>query len=98
MGRDHYPRWPLGPRSMLIVAVLVVAAGLPSSAFASSGRLYVAVGDSITAGTGATSGHSFFDLYCAYLESPAGGSRVDRMPANHGSGLQFHSEHADDPR
>jgi len=27
---------------------------------------------------GATSGHSFFDLYCAYLESPAGGSRVDR--------------------
>ncbi len=63
---------------MLIGALMFVAFALASPASASADRLYVALGDSITGGFGATSGDSFFDLYCAYLESPAGGSRVDR--------------------
>ena len=38
----------------------------------------MAVGDSVGAGFGATSGQSYFDRYCAYLESAAAGSLVDQ--------------------
>ena len=63
----------------LIATVLVaVAIALADPASASAARLYVAVGDSVGAGLGATSSHSSFDLYCAYLKSAAGGSLVDQ--------------------
>src|SRR5436190_12316408 len=65
-------------RVLMIVALVVVAVALPSPGSASAARLYVAVGDSVGAGYGATPGHSYFDLYCAYLKSAAAGSRVDQ--------------------
>lgn len=64
-------------RAQLCVLVALVV-GCASPAGASAARLYVAVGDSVGAGFGATPGHSAFDLYCAYLESPAGGTVVDQ--------------------
>jgi lysophospholipase L1-like esterase len=78
MGRDHHLRWTLRRRGTLVCALVAVAVALPSPAAASAARLYVAVGDSVGAGFGATSGHSYFDLYCAYLKSAAAGSLVDQ--------------------
>jgi lysophospholipase L1-like esterase len=56
--------------------IAAFAFAMPASA--SAARLYLAVGDSVGAGFGATGGHSFFDLYCAYLKWSAGGTRVDQ--------------------
>jgi lysophospholipase L1-like esterase len=78
MGRDDYLRWAMRRCGTLICALVAVAVVLPGPAAASAARLYVAVGDSVGAGFGATSGHSYFDLYCAYLESAAAGSLVDQ--------------------
>jgi lysophospholipase L1-like esterase len=78
MGRDDYLRWAMRRCGTLICALVAVAVALPSPAAASAARLYVAVGDSVGAGFGATSGQSYFDLYCAYLESAAAGSLVDQ--------------------
>jgi hypothetical protein len=60
------------------VCSFALVAGWASPAGASAARFYVAVGDSVGAGFGASSGHSAFDLYCAYLESAAGGSVLDQ--------------------
>jgi len=72
----------LGPssrRRWLIPVLVAVMAMLASpSATASAARMYLAIGDSVGAGFGSTSGQSYFDRYCAYLESTAGGSLVDR--------------------
>ena len=78
MGRDHHWRWTLRSCGALICALVAVAVAVPGSAAASAPRLYVAVGDSVGAGFGATSGQSYFDLYCAYLESAAAGALVDQ--------------------
>jgi lysophospholipase L1-like esterase len=51
------------------VALLAVFVAVATPAPASANRLYVGFGDSVGAGFGATAGDSFFDLYCAYLES-----------------------------
>ncbi|HEX8976075.1 MAG TPA: hypothetical protein VF781_06135, partial [Solirubrobacteraceae bacterium] len=45
------------------------------------------MGDSVGAGFGATPGNSFFDRYCAYLESAAGGSLVDQCVNDSMGGL-----------
>ena len=63
---------------MLLGALVAAAVAFLSPATAAAARLYVAVGDSVGAGFGATAGHSAFDLYCAYLKSAAGGSLVDQ--------------------
>lgn len=78
MDRDHHWRRTLRRCGTLICAVVAVAVALPGSAAASAAGLYVAVGDSVGAGFGATSGQSYFDLYCAYLKSAAAGSLVDQ--------------------
>jgi lysophospholipase L1-like esterase len=62
---------------MLLCALVAAAVAALSPATAAAARLYVAVGDSVGAGFGATSGHTAFDLYCAYLKSAAGRSLVD---------------------
>jgi lysophospholipase L1-like esterase len=74
----HQRRWSPSCRGALVgvLAVLAVALGGPASA--SAARLYVNFGDSLAAGAGATPGHSYIDLYCAYLKSAAGGSLVDQ--------------------
>lgn len=74
-------------RGALRLAVLVLAVAVSSPAAASASRLYVAVGDSVGAGFGATPGNSFFDRYCAYLESAAGGSLVDQCVNDSMGGL-----------
>jgi lysophospholipase L1-like esterase len=74
-------------RGVLIGAVLLVALFMAGGASASAARLYLAVGDSVSVGFGATPDHSFFDLYCAYLESPAGGKRVDSCVDDANDGL-----------
>jgi lysophospholipase L1-like esterase len=78
-------------RGVLIGAVLLVAVSLAGAASASAARLYLAVGDSVSVGFGATPGHSFFDLYCAYLESPAGGKRVNSCVDDANDGLSSQS-------
>jgi lysophospholipase L1-like esterase len=78
MDRDRHLRWTPSWCGTLIAVLVAVAVALPSPASASAARLYVAVGDSVGAGFGATSGHSSFDLYCAYLKSAVGGSLVDQ--------------------
>jgi lysophospholipase L1-like esterase len=78
MCRGHHLRWTLRRRGALVCALVAATVALASAASASAARLYVAVGDSVGAGFGATPGQSFFDLYCAYLKSPAGGSLVDQ--------------------
>ena len=75
---DHQIRSGPSWRGALVGALVVVAVALGGPGSASAARLYIAVGDSVTGGNGATPGHSFFDLYCAYLESAAGGSLVDQ--------------------
>jgi lysophospholipase L1-like esterase len=79
MGRDHHLRWNLRRPGGVVCALLAVVVALASPAAASaSAGLYVALGDSVGAGLGATAGQSYFDLYCSYLESPAAGSLVDQ--------------------
>jgi lysophospholipase L1-like esterase len=78
MGRDHHLRCALRRRGTLLCILVVVAVVLPGPAAALAARLYVAVGDSVGAGFGATSGQSYFNLYCGYLKSAAGGSLVDQ--------------------
>jgi hypothetical protein len=68
---DHHIRSTPSCRGALIGGLVAIALALASPVSASASRLYVAVGDSVGAGYGATSGHSFFDLYCAYLQSAA---------------------------
>jgi lysophospholipase L1-like esterase len=69
MGHHLVPsRWNATCR-LLATALLAVFVGVATPAAASASRLYVGFGDSVGAGFGATAGHSFFDLYCAYLES-----------------------------
>ena len=78
MDRDRHLGWTpswCGTQIAVLVAVAIALAG-PAAALAA--RLYVAVGDSVGAGFGATSGQSYFNLYCAYLKSAAGGSLVDQ--------------------
>ena len=78
MDRDRHLGWTPSWCGTLIAVLVAVAIALAGPASASAARLYVAVGDSVGAGFGATSGHSSFDLYCAYLKSAAGGSLVDQ--------------------
>jgi lysophospholipase L1-like esterase len=85
-GRMRFDRNALR-RGVLIGTVLLVAVFLAGVASASATRLYLAVGDSVTVGFGATPGHSFFDLYCAYLESSAGGRRVNSCVDDANDGL-----------
>jgi lysophospholipase L1-like esterase len=91
MGWDHHLRWTLRRRGTFICALVAVAVALPGPAAASAARLYVAVGDSVGAGFGATLGHSYFDLYCAYLESTAAGSLVDQCVNESVGGLTSQS-------
>ncbi len=74
--RDDLLRWC--SRGALLAVLIAAAVVLAGPASASAAGLYVGLGDSVAAGDGASAGHSFFDLYCAYLESSAGGSRVDQ--------------------
>jgi lysophospholipase L1-like esterase len=68
-----------GPGRGWLVGVLVaLTVSLAGAATASASRVYLAIGDSVGAGFGSTAGQSYFDLYCAYLKSPAGGSLVDQ--------------------
>jgi lysophospholipase L1-like esterase len=76
MKRGAGGRTLLGIGGACAAVAAALALVLPGAGSAS--RLYVAVGDSVGAGSGSTSGHSYFDLYCAYLKSAAGGSLVDR--------------------
>jgi lysophospholipase L1-like esterase len=91
MGHCHYLRWSLRRRGTLVCALVATTAVLASAASASAARLYVAVGDSVGAGLGATPGQSSFDLYCAYLKSPVGGSLVDRCVNESAAGLTSQS-------
>jgi lysophospholipase L1-like esterase len=63
----------------MVIAVLMAAlVAVAGPARASAATPYVALGDSVGAGLGASPGHSYFDLYCSYLESPAGGSVANK--------------------
>ena len=71
----HNRRLAVGSRRWLLGALLGVAIALAGPGTALAARLYVAVGDSVGAGLGATPNHSYFDRYCAYLQSAG---RVDQ--------------------
>ncbi len=58
----------------MVTALVALAGAGPASA----AKLYLSLGDSVGAGFGASPGHSYFDLYCSYLESAAGGAMVDQ--------------------
>jgi lysophospholipase L1-like esterase len=62
-------RWSCTCRGVAAAALLALLVALAPPASASTTRLYVDFGDSVGAGFGASAGHSYFDLYCAYLES-----------------------------
>lgn len=65
-------------RGVVIAAVVMALTALAGAGPASAAKLYLALGDSVGAGLGASPGHSYFDLYCSYLESAAGGAMVDQ--------------------
>jgi lysophospholipase L1-like esterase len=71
-----------------LAAALVALAG---PATAAADNIYVALGDSVGAGFGASPGHSYFDLYCSYLESAAGGSMADKCVNESQPGATTHS-------
>jgi lysophospholipase L1-like esterase len=56
----------------LWLAISPAMARTTSAESPSSGGLYVAIGDSLTAGTGATPGHGFVDLLFAHYQSTLG--------------------------
>jgi lysophospholipase L1-like esterase len=78
-------------RRAVVVVTVALTALATSAAGGSAARLYVTVGDSVGAGMGATSGHSFSDLYCQYLKSAAGGARVDQCVNESVAGLTTQS-------
>ncbi|MEA2146173.1 MAG: hypothetical protein QOG59_1760 [Solirubrobacteraceae bacterium] len=64
---------------MLLWVLIAATVALVSPGQALGARLYVAVGDGVGEGYGSTlGGQNYFDLYCAYLQSAMGGSRVDQ--------------------
>src|SRR5215211_9312191 len=66
----------LAPLALAAVSLWLAAspatARTPSTESPSSGGLYVAIGDSLTAGTGATPGHGFVALLFAHFQSKLG--------------------------
>lgn len=76
--RTHVFRTVGRRRGGLIAALVTALVVLGGAGPASAAKLYLGLGDSVGAGVGASPGHSYFDLYCSYLESAAGGSAVDQ--------------------
>ncbi len=89
--RTHHLRGVVRRRSALIGTVVAALVALAGPAPAAADSTYVALGDSVGAGFGASPGHSYFDLYCAYLESAAGGSMVDKCVNESQSGATTQS-------
>jgi lysophospholipase L1-like esterase len=88
----HHRRRAVGSRRWLIGALLGVAIALTGTGTALAARLYVSVGDSVAAGMGASTGHSYFDLYCVYLQSAG---RVDQCVNESEPGLTTQSALSD---
>jgi lysophospholipase L1-like esterase len=78
-------------RGGLIAALATALVVLGGAGPASAAKLYLGLGDSVGAGVGASPGHSYFDLYCSYLESAAGGSAVDQCVNESQSGATTQS-------
>ncbi|HEY2260232.1 MAG TPA: SGNH/GDSL hydrolase family protein [Solirubrobacteraceae bacterium] len=89
--RTHIFRGVGRRRGGLIAALVTALVVLAGAGPASAAKLYLALGDSVGAGFGASPGHSYFDLYCSYLESAAGSAAVDQCVNESQSGTTTQS-------